>query len=39
MRSGSADLVAFGRLFVSNPDLPNRFEVGAPLNPYDRNTF
>nr|WCQ76799.1 OPR3-5 [Salvia miltiorrhiza] len=34
-----ADLVAFGRLFLANPDLPKRFEVNAPLNKYDRNTF
>lgn len=39
LQSGSADLAAFGRLFVSNPDLPRRFEIGAPLNPYDRPTF
>jgi len=37
--SGRADLAVFGRLFVSNPDLPRRFEIGAPLNPYDRSTF
>ncbi|KAG6388890.1 hypothetical protein SASPL_150326 [Salvia splendens] len=34
-----ADLVAFGRLFLANPDLPKRFEMNAPLNKYDRNTF
>jgi len=37
--SGDADLVAFGRLFVSNPDLPRRFAVGVPLTAYDRSTF
>jgi len=36
---GHADLVAFGRLFISNPDLPKRFELEAELNPYDRSTF
>ena len=36
---GDADLVAFGRNFVSNPDLPKRIRLGLPLNPYDRNTF
>jgi len=36
---GDADLVAFGRYFISNPDLPNRFRVGAPLNAYDRDSF
>ncbi|MGA9452712.1 MAG: alkene reductase [Verrucomicrobiia bacterium] len=34
-----ADLVAYGRYFVSNPDLPHRFAMEAPLNPYDRTTF
>ena len=37
--SGAADLVAFGRHFVSNPDLPERLERGLPLAPYDRDTF
>jgi len=36
---GDTDLVAFGRLFISNPDLPARIELNAPLNPYDRSTF
>ncbi|KAK9217393.1 hypothetical protein WN943_006020 [Citrus x changshan-huyou] len=34
-----ADLVAFGRLFLANPDLPKRFELNAPLNKYNRSTF
>lgn len=34
-----ADLIAYGRLFISNPDLPERFAKNAPLNPYDRFTF
>ncbi|XP_022736672.1 putative 12-oxophytodienoate reductase 11 isoform X2 [Durio zibethinus] len=34
-----ADLVAFGRLFLANPDLPRRFELDAPLNQYNRDTF
>jgi N-ethylmaleimide reductase len=34
-----ADAVAFGRLFISNPDLPRRIELGASLNAYDRSTF
>jgi len=34
-----ADAVAFGRLFIANPDLPERVRLGAPLNPYDRSTF
>ncbi|KAL2477589.1 12-oxophytodienoate reductase 1 [Forsythia ovata] len=34
-----ADLIAFGRMFLANPDLPRRFELDAPLNKYDRSTF
>ncbi|EXB88216.1 Putative 12-oxophytodienoate reductase 11 [Morus notabilis] len=34
-----ADLIAYGRLFLANPDLPKRFELDAPLNKYNRNTF
>ncbi|CAA0827765.1 12-oxophytodienoate reductase 2 [Striga hermonthica] len=34
-----ADLVAYGRLFLANPDLPKRFELNAPLNKYNRETF
>jgi N-ethylmaleimide reductase len=37
--SGDADLIAFGRLYISNPDLVERFAQNAPLNPYDRSTF
>lgn len=37
--SGEADAVAFGRLFISNPDLPRRLALGAPLNPYHRDSF
>jgi N-ethylmaleimide reductase len=37
--AGDADLVAFGRHFISNPDLPERFRLGAPLAPYDRDSF
>ncbi len=36
---GLADGIAFGRLFIANPDLPARLELGAPLNRYDRSTF
>jgi N-ethylmaleimide reductase len=36
---GFADAIAFGRWFISNPDLPERFATGSPLNPYDRSTF
>ncbi len=37
--AGDADLVAFGRHFISNPDLPERLRRNLPLNPYDRSTF
>ncbi|CAH2072571.1 unnamed protein product [Thlaspi arvense] len=36
---GRTDLVAYGRLFLANPDLPKRFQLDAPLNKYDRSTF
>ncbi|KAL5776288.1 hypothetical protein ACOSP7_009214 [Xanthoceras sorbifolium] len=36
---GHADLVAYGRLFLANPDLPRRFELNAPLNAYNEATF
>jgi N-ethylmaleimide reductase len=36
---GDADAVAFGRFFVSNPDLPARIRNDAPLASYDRSTF
>ncbi len=35
----AADLVAFGTLFISNPDLPRRLALNAPLNPPDQATF
>lgn len=39
VEEGTADLVAFGRYFISNPDLPARIAQGAPLADYDRDTF
>jgi N-ethylmaleimide reductase len=39
VEKGDADLVTFGRYFVSNPDLPKRIKLGLPLNDYDRATF
>ncbi len=36
---GHADLVAFGKLFISNPDLPERYAADASLNDWDINTF
>ena len=37
--SGKADAVSFGTLFISNPDLPERFAQNAPLIEPDRSTF
>jgi N-ethylmaleimide reductase len=39
IEAGDADLVAFGRHFIANPDLPERLRKGWPLNPYDRDSF
>lgn len=39
LTEGHADLVAYGRLFLANPDLPKRFALNAPLNKYERSTF
>jgi 2,4-dienoyl-CoA reductase-like NADH-dependent reductase (Old Yellow Enzyme family) len=36
---GEADAVAFGQLFIANPDLPRRFKLGAALNAPDPSTF
>ena len=36
---GDADLIAFGRWYISNPDLVDRFALNVRLNPYDRSTF
>jgi len=37
--SGSADLVAFGKAFLANPDFDKRIETGAALNPIDFKTL
>ena len=37
--SGTADAISFGRLFVSNPDLVERFRRGAPLAQFDVKTL
>jgi len=39
VESGDADLVAFGRHFSSNPDLPYRLKHDLPLTPYVRAAF
>jgi 2,4-dienoyl-CoA reductase-like NADH-dependent reductase (Old Yellow Enzyme family) len=37
--AGEADAVAFGKLFIANPDLPRRFTLGAQLNAPNPETF
>jgi N-ethylmaleimide reductase len=39
IKKGDADLVAFGRWFASNPDLPARLKNDLPLADYDRSAF
>lgn len=39
IREGNADLVAFGKDFISNPDLVARYEQNIPLNKWDMATF
>ena len=39
LASGEADLVAFGRPFLANPDLVARMQAAAPLNAIDMDTF
>jgi len=39
VRTGHADAVTFGRLFLANPDLPRRLQLGAALNEPDQATF
>ena len=39
LAAGEADLVAFGMLYIANPDLPERFAQNAPLNTPDPDTF
>jgi N-ethylmaleimide reductase len=39
LAAGTADLIAFGRAFIANPDLSRRFALHAPLNAPDLSTF
>ena len=39
LQSGAADLIAFGRPFISNPDLVERLKKGSPLAEADQTTF
>jgi 2,4-dienoyl-CoA reductase-like NADH-dependent reductase (Old Yellow Enzyme family) len=37
--SGNADAIAFGKDYISNPDLVERLKTDAPLNPWKAETF
>jgi len=39
LEADAADLIAFGKPFISNPDLVERLKKGAPLNEWDKATF
>ena len=39
LAAGEADAIAYGKLFLANPDLPRRFALRAPLNPWNLATF
>jgi len=39
LQSGEADAIAWGKMFIANPDLPRRLSLRAPLNPPDSATF
>jgi len=39
IRAGGADAIAFGNLFISNPDLPRRFRESADLAQADHSTY
>jgi N-ethylmaleimide reductase len=39
LREGKADLIAFGRKFIANPDLPERLRAGAAFNTDDPTTY
>lgn len=39
IRNGIADMIAFGKLYISNPDLVERFQAGHELAEWDEETF
>jgi 2,4-dienoyl-CoA reductase-like NADH-dependent reductase (Old Yellow Enzyme family) len=39
LAAGEADAIAYGKLFIANPDLPRRFRLAAPLNAWNAATF
>ncbi|NTW66462.1 MAG: alkene reductase, partial [Nitrospirae bacterium] len=39
LAAGKCDLIAVGRPFLANPDLVERWKIGAPVNASDMDTF
>ena len=39
VKNGTADMVSFGKAFISNPDLVERFRKNAPLSPWKEEYF
>jgi 2,4-dienoyl-CoA reductase-like NADH-dependent reductase (Old Yellow Enzyme family) len=39
LAAGEADAIAFGKLFIANPDLPHRISLNGPLNAWNAATF
>jgi 2,4-dienoyl-CoA reductase-like NADH-dependent reductase (Old Yellow Enzyme family) len=39
LAAGEVDAIAFGKLFIANPDLPYRFQTGKPLERWNSATF
>ena len=39
LNNNRADLISFGNLFIANPDLPERFKIGAPLATADKESM
>ncbi|TDN87171.1 N-ethylmaleimide reductase [Salegentibacter sp. 24] len=39
LEQGNADMVSYAKLFISNPDLPERFAKNAPIAAWDEDTF
>lgn len=39
IEEGNADLVAYGKLYISNPDLAERFALNVPMTEWDKDTF
>ena len=39
LEKGIAKIISYGSLFLANPDLPRRFELGAEFNQLDQSTM